>query len=82
MPEADLLVSKLREHYNMPDNDSSVGSGPAAGGPTAEAPKTEDAAPAVKTEFTVKLLKFNEKDKIKVIKEVRAITSLGLKEVH
>ena len=49
-----------------------VAAGPAAGGAAA--------APAVeKTEFTVVLLEAGDK-KINVIKEVRAITGLGLKE--
>jgi large subunit ribosomal protein L7/L12 len=50
---------------------------PAAGG----APGATAAAPAVeeKTEFTVVLKSGGEK-KIQVIKEIRAITSLGLKE--
>ena len=43
--------------------------------PAAEAPKAEE-----KTEFDVKLAGFEAAAKIKVIKEVRAITSLGLKE--
>lgn len=46
-----------------------VAAGPAAAGPAAEA----------KTEFTVVLAAAGEK-KINVIKEVRAITGLGLKE--
>ena len=46
---------------------------PAGGGAAAAAPAEE------KTEFTV-ILKDGGKEKIKVIKEVRAITSLGLKE--
>jgi large subunit ribosomal protein L7/L12 len=33
-----------------------------------------------KTQFELKLVSFDEKAKIKVIKEVRAITGLGLKE--
>jgi large subunit ribosomal protein L7/L12 len=40
----------------------------------AEAPKEE------KTDFDLKLTGFEAAAKIKVIKEVRAITSLGLKE--
>lgn len=43
--------------------------------PAAEAPKVEE-----KTEFDVKLSGFDAAAKIKVIKEVRVITSLGLKE--
>ena len=52
--------------------------GPAAGG--AAAPPAEAAAPKEEqTEFTVILATAGEK-KINVIKEVRAITNLGLKE--
>lgn len=47
--------------------------GAAAGAPAAEAPKEEQ------TEFTVMLVAAGDK-KIEVIKEVRAITALGLKE--
>jgi large subunit ribosomal protein L7/L12 len=52
----------------------------------AEAPAEEaEAAPAAKAEkvkavVTVRLSAFDEKKKIAVIKEVRAITGLGLKE--
>eukprot|EP00535_Pseudo-nitzschia_heimii_P002479 CAMPEP_0197173866 /NCGR_PEP_ID=MMETSP1423-20130617/630_1 /TAXON_ID=476441 /ORGANISM="Pseudo-nitzschia heimii, Strain UNC1101" /LENGTH=213 /DNA_ID=CAMNT_0042622735 /DNA_START=33 /DNA_END=674 /DNA_ORIENTATION=+ len=41
---------------------------------------TVDAVEEEKTAFDVKLLGFNAKSKIKVIKEVRAIAGLGLKE--
>jgi large subunit ribosomal protein L7/L12 len=41
----------------------------------AEAPKVEE-----KTEFNVRLSTYAAGDKIKVIKEVRAITGLGLKQ--
>ncbi len=50
---------------------------PAAGGaagPAAEEPKEE------KTEFDVKLAGFDAASKIKIIKEIRVITELGLKE--
>lgn len=50
-----------------------VAASPAAGAPAAGAPQEE------KTEFTL-ILKNAGADKIKVIKEVRAITGLGLKE--
>jgi large subunit ribosomal protein L7/L12 len=52
---------------------------PAAAAPAdaAEAPKEEKKE---KTEFEVKLESFSAEGKIKVIKEIRAITSLGLKE--
>jgi large subunit ribosomal protein L7/L12 len=50
-----------------------VAAGPAAGGGAAAAPVEE------KTEFTVVLAATGDK-KIEVIKEVRAVTGLGLKE--
>lgn len=53
------------------------------GGPAAAAPGEPAAAAAPaeeKTEFTLKLDGFDAAAKIKVIKEVRAITGLGLKE--
>merc|ERR1719487_1616210 len=56
----------------------------AAAAPAAEEPAAEE-APAAKAEkvkavVTVRLTAFDEKKKIAVIKEVRAITGLGLKE--
>ena len=57
--------------------------GPAPAGPAAAAPDAAAAAapPAEeKTEFDVKLTAFDAAAKIKVIKEVRAMTELGLKE--
>jgi large subunit ribosomal protein L7/L12 len=53
-----------------------AGGGGGAGGGAAPAA----AAAAEPTEFTVKLDSFDAAQKIKVIKEVRAITELGLKE--
>ena len=50
-----------------------------AAGPAAAGPATTAAPPEEKTEFTVQLDSFGA-DKIKVIKVVREITSLGLKE--
>ena len=40
----------------------------------------EDAAPKEKTHYDIELSKFDPKGKIKVIKEIRAIFGLGLKE--
>lgn len=49
--------------------------------PAAAAAPAEEAPPVVeKTHFTVKLDKYDAASKIKLIKEVRAITGLGLKE--
>lgn len=51
------------------------------GGGTAPAAAVEEEAPVEeKTVFTARLASFDAKSKIKVIKEVRALTGLGLKE--
>lgn len=55
-----------------------AGGGAAPAAAAAAAP-AEEAAPE-KTIFTVKLAAFDAGTKIKLIKEVRAITGLGLKE--
>src|SRR5271154_541151 len=70
--EASELAKLLEEKWGV----SAAAAGAVAAGPGAAA-----AAPAAeeKTEFTVVLAAIGEK-KIEVIKEVRAITGLGLKE--
>mmetsp|Transcript_4499 Transcript_4499/g.4967 ORF Transcript_4499/g.4967 Transcript_4499/m.4967 type:complete len:246 (+) Transcript_4499:51-788(+) len=52
-----------------------------AGGEQAEAKQEETKAPAVeKTSFEVQLTSFDAAQKIKIIKEIRELTKLGLKE--
>ena len=71
--EASELAKLLEEKWGVSAAAAvAVAAGPAAG--TAAAPAAEE-----KTEFTVVLAAVGEK-KIEVIKEVRAITGLGLKE--
>ena len=72
--EAAQLKDLLKEKYGIEPaaGGAVVMAGPAAGGAPAEAAEE-------KTEFDVILLEAGDK-KINVIKEVRAITSLGLKE--
>jgi len=67
--ELSQLVKELETKFGVSAAAPAAAAGPAAAGPAAEA----------KTEFTVVLLAAGEK-KIEVIKEVRAITGLGLKE--
>src|SRR6202051_4914160 len=62
----------LEEKWGVFAAAPSAGGAAGGAGPAAEAPE-------VKTEFDVILTAFGEK-KVNVIKEVRAITSLGLKE--
>lgn len=71
------LVERLKLPKLQPISTEGMDLGPqggAAGGSKAEEKKVE------KTAFDVKLEKFEASAKIKVIKEVRAFTSLGLKE--
>ncbi|HEV2752151.1 MAG TPA: 50S ribosomal protein L7/L12 [Gemmatimonadales bacterium] len=71
------LIEAFKEKFNV--TIAAPAAAPAAGG--AGAAGGGAAAPAVeeKTEFTV-ILKGGGEKKIQVIKEIRAITSLGLKE--
>ena len=70
-----LVGQVLSEKMNIPIVD--FGSAPVV----EEVLEKEEAAPVIeKTVFDLKLLGFDAKSKIKVIKEVRAITGLGLKE--
>jgi large subunit ribosomal protein L7/L12 len=75
--ELNELVKRLEEEFGVSAMAPAVGFAPGVG---AAAPAAA-AAPAVEeqTEFTV-ILKDAGKEKIKVIKEVRAVTNLGLKE--
>ena len=70
--EAAELVKKLENKWGVSAAAVAVAAGPAAGG-AAAAPVEE------KTEFTVVLADAGA-NKINVIKEIRAITGLGLKE--
>ena len=72
-----LLQKRLNINPAMmaPISGGAAPAGIVAAAPAAEAPKVE-----VKTEFDVKLTAFDPASKIKVIKEVRAVTELGLKE--
>lgn len=65
------------DYSHLERSDSGSSSGDAAA-----APKAAAAAPvAEKTAFDLKLKAVDAKAKIKIIKEVRTITGLGLKEV-
>ena len=72
--EVSELVKMMEEKFGVsaaaPVAVAAVGSGGAAAAPAAEE----------KTEFNVILKAFDETKKIAVIKEVRAVTGLGLKE--
>ncbi|KAL5198566.1 hypothetical protein ABZP36_002078 [Zizania latifolia] len=74
---AALLRLKLR--LSLTSNAASVSSPGAAGDAASGSAGAEEAA-AVKTAFDVKIEKYEAAAKIKIIKEVRAVTDLGLKE--
>jgi large subunit ribosomal protein L7/L12 len=80
MLEMHELVKMVQEHFGWSDAELD---GPAMmmGGGGGGQAAAEEAAPVVeRTTFDLKLEAFDAKSKIKVIKEVRAIAGLGLKE--
>jgi large subunit ribosomal protein L7/L12 len=56
------------------------GGAPAGGAAATEAEPVVEAAPVEKTHYDVELSAFDAATKIKLIKEVRALLGLGLKE--
>jgi large subunit ribosomal protein L7/L12 len=78
--EMNELVNKIAQHYGFHEgmlSPDDVGGG--GDGADDDDEGNAEAAPA-KTTFDVKLVSFDDKSKIKVIKEIRAIAGLGLKE--
>ena len=71
--ELSQLIKDMEEKFGVSAAAATVMAGPAAGGAAAAAPKEE------KTEFTVMLTAVGD-NKVNVIKAVREVTSLGLKE--
>ncbi|MQM02491.1 hypothetical protein Taro_035257, partial [Colocasia esculenta] len=70
------LRERLKHPKLQPISTDGLDLGPQSGGPAAKVEEKK----AEKTAFDVKLEKFDAAAKIKVIKEVRAFTNLGLKE--
>uniref|UniRef100_A0AAV1T1S5 Uncharacterized protein n=1 Tax=Peronospora matthiolae TaxID=2874970 RepID=A0AAV1T1S5_9STRA len=77
MIEIAELSHAIQTKFGIAESAFQVGMGGGASG--SAAPAVEEAKEE-KTAFDVKLASFDAKSKIKVIKEVRAITGLGLKE--
>ena len=75
--EIQLFITTLQKRLGVSDEQmgSGGGGGGGGGGEAAAAEVVEE-----KTAFDVKLTGFDAKSKIKIIKEVRAATGLGLKE--
>ena len=80
--EASQLADCLKEKLGIEDTPMMMGAMPGAGvaaGAAGGAPAAEEVVEE-KTHFDVKLLSFDASSKLKVIKEVRALAGLGLKE--
>jgi large subunit ribosomal protein L7/L12 len=79
--EVNDLSEILKKRLNIQEPVRYMGGGMPGGGGAGAAPAAAPAAAvAEQVEFAVKLESFDAAQKIKVIKEVRAITELGLKE--
>jgi len=76
-----MTVMDLADLVKTLENEFGVSAAPVAAAAPAAAPSEQAAAPSTeeKTEFTVTLKSFGEK-KIEVIKAVREVTTLGLKQ--
>ena len=79
--EVNDLLKLLQVKLGLPDLSMAVPvqSQVAAGPAKAAAPQAEVKPVVVKTEFSVKLVKFDAAAKIKIIKEVRELTKMDLK---
>uniref|UniRef100_A0A0D9X1R8 Large ribosomal subunit protein bL12 C-terminal domain-containing protein n=1 Tax=Leersia perrieri TaxID=77586 RepID=A0A0D9X1R8_9ORYZ len=80
--ELDDYAALLRHRLRLSlTSTAASGAAPgAAGDAGAGSAGAEEAAAVVKTAFDVKIEKYEAAAKIKIIKEVRAVTDLGLKE--
>lgn len=81
MLEMNELVNKIADHYGF--HEGLLSPDDSGGGADDDDDDAEQGAAApveAKTVFDIKLVAFDDKAKIKVIKEVRAIAGLGLKE--
>jgi large subunit ribosomal protein L7/L12 len=81
MLEVKELVDRIGDHFGFSDEDDYMDmGGGGGGGDDGEGAAAAQEAKVEKTVFDLKLTGFDAKAKIKVIKEIRGITNLGLKE--
>jgi len=80
MLEMKELVDRIGDHFGFTDDEEDYMDGGGAGGDGAGGGGAAEEAKVEKTVFDLKLTGFDAKAKIKVIKEIRGLTSLGLKE--
>jgi len=79
MIEVNELCNRIAEHFGIEEREGGPMMG--AGDGDGDGGDAEEAAPAEeRTAFDLKLVSFDAKAKIKVIKEVRSMAGLGLKE--
>ena len=74
------LVKMVQEHFGWTDEEIDGGMPMGGGGGGGAAAEAEVPVVEEKTIFDLKLTAYDDKAKIKVIKEIRAIAGLGLKE--
>ena len=77
------LLNLMKERLGLTDADlagAPVGAIGGAGAGAADAGGAEEEVKEAKEFFDMKLVSFDDKSKIKVIKEIRTISGLGLKE--
>ena len=74
------LINKIGDHFGFEKPPFSGSDGTGGGDDGGEEGGAEEEAKEEKTAFNLKLVGYDDKAKIKVIKEVRAIAGLGLKE--
>jgi large subunit ribosomal protein L7/L12 len=80
MLEVKELTDRLAEHFGIEDDGGTDDMGLVGADAGGETKPAEEEQKEEKKTFDVKLVSYDEKSKIKVIKEIRAITNLGLKE--
>lgn len=80
--EVSELVSELKSQLNLPEQSFMPAMGMPMGGVAAAAPveAEEEVVEEIKPIVDIKLESFDEANKIKIIKEVKTLTGLGLKE--
>mmetsp|Transcript_4329 Transcript_4329/g.5636 ORF Transcript_4329/g.5636 Transcript_4329/m.5636 type:complete len:236 (-) Transcript_4329:274-981(-) len=78
--ELHLLMALINEKMGMNFSAADLARGGGGGKKSGADSAQEEEEKVEKTAFDLKLMAFDAKAKIKIIKEVRAITSLGLKE--
>ncbi|KAL7506329.1 hypothetical protein ACHAXN_003625 [Cyclotella atomus] len=75
--ELAALMDRIGEHFGFDDSDAF---GADSGGDGGDGDGAGEEVKEEKTSFDIKLEGFDAKSKIKVIKEIRTVTGLGLKE--